>query len=80
MFSLSTACSALVLMILKELEYLCIFSLLLSTSGWDEPKGSEVIRRKQEESVEALSLVPIETCLKSIFVVRWRQGEPARCS
>lgn len=74
MFSLSTTCSALVLMILEELEYLCIFSLLLTTSVWDEPKGSEVIRRRQEECVEALSLVPIETCLKSIFVVRWQAG------
>lgn len=70
MFSLSTTCSVLVLMILKELEYLCIFSLLLSTSGWDEPKGSEVIKRRQEESVGALRLVPIETCLKSIFIRR----------
>lgn len=67
MFSLSTTCSALVLMILEELEYLCIFSLLLSTSVWEEPKGSEVIRRRQEESVEASSLVPIETCIRSIF-------------
>lgn len=74
MFSLSTTCSALVLTILEELEYLCIFSLLLSTSGWDEPKGSEVIRRRQEESVETLRLVPIETCLKSIFVVTWQAG------
>lgn len=65
MFSLSTTCSALVPMITEE--YLCIFSLLLSTSGCDEPKGAEVIGRRQEESVEALSLVPIETCLKSFF-------------
>lgn len=74
MLSLSTTCSALVLMILEKLEYLCIFSLFLSTSGWDVPKGSEVIRRRQEESVEALSLVPIETCLKSIFIIRWQAG------
>lgn len=72
MFSLSTTCSALVPMITEE--YLCIFSLLLSTSGCDEPKGAEVIGRRQEESVEALSLVPIETCLKSFFFVRWQAG------
>lgn len=71
MLSLSTTCSALVLMILEKI---CIFSLFLSTSGWDVPKGSEVIRKRQEESVEALSLVPIETCLKSIFIIRWQAG------
>lgn len=72
MFPLSTTCSVLVLMTLEELDYLCIFSLLL-TSGWDKPKSSEVIRRRQE-SVEALRLVPIETCSKSIFIIRWQAG------
>lgn len=53
------------------------FVLLLSVAGWDETKSSEVIRRRREDSMAVLSLVPIETCLKSVFIIKWQEGRAA---
>lgn len=40
-------------------------------------KGSGVTRRRQEDSVAALSLVPIETYLKSVLIAKWQEGNAA---
>lgn len=51
--------------------------LLLPTYGWDEPKALEFIRRRWEGSVTSLSLVPIETCLKSVLIFKWQEQRAA---